>query len=62
MMHCNSDVYMMVDYVMEMTVKKFCVANMDGLSICSSCVVSSLLFSLFKGTGRRKRLRKTKER
>ena len=29
--------FMMVDYVREMAVKKFCRTNMDRLSICSSC-------------------------
>ena len=29
--------FMTVDYVREMTVKKPCMANMDRLSICSSC-------------------------
>ena len=30
---------MMVDDVRVMTVKKFCMANVDRLSICSSCLI-----------------------
>ena len=29
--------FVMADYVSEMTVKMFCRANMDRLIICSSC-------------------------
>ena len=31
--------FMMVNYVKEMTVKKSCLVNMDRLSICSSCYI-----------------------
>ena len=36
--------FMMVDYVKEMTVKKFCKANMDRFSMPSSCYTVDLIF------------------
>ena len=36
--------FIMVDYVREMAVMKPCMANMDRLSIFSSCVMASLNF------------------
>ena len=35
--HEATQMFMMVDYVKEMTVKKSCMAIVDRLSICSSC-------------------------
>ena len=37
--------FVMVDYVRRMTVKKSCIANIDRLSICSSCLRLVLLCS-----------------
>ena len=36
-LHEGSAVFMMVDYVRYMTVKKSCMVHMDCLSICTSC-------------------------
>ena len=41
-LHEATEMFMMVDFVRGMTAKKFFKANMDLLSICSSCAVLCL--------------------
>ena len=43
-LHEETQMFMTVDYVMGMTVKKSCVAIMDRLSLCSSCLMSGTSF------------------
>ena len=36
-LHEETQMFMMIDYVKVMAVKKSCMVNMDRLSICCSC-------------------------
>ena len=41
MLYEVTQIFMMVDYVRVMNVKKSSMANMDRLSICSSCYIEA---------------------